>query len=527
MTDIGPDLSSVALYARYSSPMQSPKSIPDQLRECHRLIANFGGQVAAEYADAEHTGKIAAFRSGLQTLLEDCRRGRFTAICAESLDRISRNRTHLSQIYDELEYYGIPILTIQDGGRVDDVHLGLKAIMNAIWMKDLADKTRRGQKGAINAGRQIGRPAYGYRLANRIDEGQIVRGIREIDPETAPIVQRIFDLYADGMSGRALARLLNEEGIPPPRRAKQWTYNVLIGFNARSTILSNWIYKGVLVYGAYERVLNPVTGKVKFRPVPQGKWETQDVPELRLVDDATWDAAQEHMLATSRPRKHFHKQELLNKGRHPLTPLLRCPLCKGPVRTIAPDRWACQVSRSGGNCSASTFILRDVDRLSAQRLTAWVQRRKHWAPIVQQARDQAAHARLRIDAALAERRPQVQRLVAAITGGTDTREMRRELVRLENEVAELETRLDRLLAPPPVQANTEEIGPILLQHARRLQSEIETGIPEVRLPATEKLAGLLAHIDMSAGPTPGNARLRIRPDIIALIRCATESGAAA
>ena len=216
MIDIGPDLSSVALYARYSSPMQSPKSIPDQLRECHRLIANFGGQVAAEFADAEHTGKIAAFRTGLQALLADCRQGRFTAICTESLDRISRNRTHLNQIYDELEYFGIPILTIQDGGRVDDLHLGIKATMNAIWMKDLADKTRRGQRGIVKAGRQIGTPAYGYRLANRIDDGQIVRGIREIDPETGPIVQKIFELYAGGMSGRALARHLNEARHPAP-----------------------------------------------------------------------------------------------------------------------------------------------------------------------------------------------------------------------------------------------------------------------------------------------------------------------
>ena len=278
MIETGPNLSKVALYARYSSPMQSPKSIPDQLRDCHRLIASFGGQVAAEYADAERTGKIAAFRTGLQTLLADCRRGRFTAICTESLDRISRNRTHLSQIYDELEYFGIPILTIQEGGRVDDVHLGLKATMNAIWMKDLADKTRRGQRGVVKAGRQIGSPAYGYRLANRIENGQIIRGIREIDPETGPIVQMIFELYAGGMSGRALARHLNEEGIPPPRRAREWTYNVLIGFNARSAILSNWIYKGLHVYGAYERVLNPVTGRYKFRPRPQDKWDITRCP---------------------------------------------------------------------------------------------------------------------------------------------------------------------------------------------------------------------------------------------------------
>jgi len=522
MIDIGPDLSRVALYARYSSPMQSPKSIPDQLRDCHRLIANLGGQVQAEYTDAKHTGKIATSRSGLQALLTDCRRGRHTAVCVESLDRISRNRTHLSQIYDELEYYGIPVLTIQEGGRVDDVHIALKATMNAIWMKDLAAKTRRGQRGVIEAGRQIGTPAYGYRLANVIENGQIIRGIREIDPETGPIVQKIFELYTSGMSGRALAHYLNEEGIPPPRRARRWTYNVLIGFNARSTILTNWIYKGLLVYGATERVLNPVTGRYKFRPRPQDKWDITPVPELRLVDDDTWDAAQEHMLATSRPRKHFHKQGLLHEGHYPLTPLLRCSRCKGPVRTIAPDRWACQDSRARGRCRASTFILRDVDLLSAQQLTGWIRRRRDWAPIVQQARDQAAHARLRIDAALAERRPKVQRLVAAISGGTDTREMRNVLVRLENEIAELETRLDQLLAPPPKPADTDTIRPILLQYTRQLQHEIETGRAELRLPATVKLAGLLAHIDMSAGPTPGRARLRIQPNIVSLVRFATQ-----
>ena len=522
MFETGPDLSRVALYARYSSPKQSPRSIPDQLRDCHRLIAALGGHVIDEFTDAEQTGTTAASRDGLQTLLSNCRSGRYTVICAESLDRISRNRTHISQIYDELEYLCIPILTIQDGP-VDDVHVGLKATMNAMYIKDLAAKTRRGQIGIAKAGRQIGTPAYGYRLANRIEDGRVIRGIREIDPETAPVVQEIFELYTSGMSARALARHLNANGVPPPRRAKQWSYNVLAGFNARSTILSNWIYKGVLVYGSTERVLNPVTGRYKFRPRPQDKWEITEVPELRIVDDETWDAAQEHMLATSRPRKHFHKHGLLHKGYYPLTPLLRCPRCKGPVRTIAPDRWACQNSRARGHCGASTFILRDVDRLSAQQLTAWIHRRKQWTPIIQRARNQAANARLRLDAELSERRLQAQRLVAAIKAGTDTRQMRNELVRLEHEITELETRLNRLLKSPPIRANTEEVRPILLKHARQLQTEIETGRPELRLPATVKLAELLAHINMSAGPTPGTARLRVQPDIISLIRFATQT----
>jgi len=45
-------------------------------------------------------------------------------------------------------------------GQSSELHIGLKGAMNALFLKDLADKTRRGLRGWIEAGRSGGGSAY-------------------------------------------------------------------------------------------------------------------------------------------------------------------------------------------------------------------------------------------------------------------------------------------------------------------------------------------------------------------------------
>lgn len=55
--------------------------------------------------------------------------------------------------------------------------------MGSIYLKDLADKTRRGLEGRIRAGRVTGTPAYGYEVVRKLTKaGELDRGIRAIDP---------------------------------------------------------------------------------------------------------------------------------------------------------------------------------------------------------------------------------------------------------------------------------------------------------------------------------------------------------
>ncbi len=522
MIDTGPNLSSVALYARYSSPKQSPKSIPDQLRDCRRLIASLGGRVIAEYSDAERTGKTAASRSGLQKLLSQCRGGKYTAICAESLDRISRNRTHMSQVYDELEYLGIPILTLQDGP-VDDVHVGLKSTMNAMFLKDLASKTRRGLVGVIESGRQNSSPAYGYRLANLMEGSRVIRGLRDIDPDTSPIVRRIYDLYVNGASARAIAKLLNEENIPTPRNGRGWTHRNLTGMSKNHGILSNPLYRGEVVYGVSRQTINPTTGRMVHRIVPRDRWIIIQAPHLRIIDDDTWDAAQQRLHERSRPRTRFMNVPALARGAMPLTPLLRCSRCKGPVRTIARNRWACKNAEQCGKCSARTFVLRDIDRLAAQQLTGWIQRRRKWDAILQQAQNRLVQARLHLEAELSDRLLRSKRLIAFVERGSETPEVQDRIAELGEEIQDIRDQLAVHATQPQIRRATDDLRPALLTHAREVQSAVESDESDIRLPGTVELAKLLSHIDMSPGPGPGKAWLSIQPNIMNLVHSATRT----
>ncbi|MBC2775986.1 recombinase family protein, partial [Rhizobium sp. AQ_MP] len=69
-------------------------------------------------------------------------------------------------------------------------------------------RTREGMKTAVRKGKASTCLAYGYKLSQQRDElGDRIRGLRDIEPEKAEIVRRIFVLYADGMSPRDIAQL--------------------------------------------------------------------------------------------------------------------------------------------------------------------------------------------------------------------------------------------------------------------------------------------------------------------------------
>lgn len=89
--------------------------------------------------------------------------------------------------------------------------------MNALFLKDLAMKTHRGLRGRVEKGKAGGGLCYGYRVVNKLDaNGEPVRGDREIIPEEAEVIRRIFCAFAAGQSPRSIAVKLNGEGIPGP-----------------------------------------------------------------------------------------------------------------------------------------------------------------------------------------------------------------------------------------------------------------------------------------------------------------------
>ncbi|MRX50189.1 hypothetical protein GI374_06955 [Paracoccus sp. S-4012] len=78
-----------AIYARYSSVLQSAASIPDQVRLCRALCAERGWDIVDVFADEAMSG-ASHLRPGFQELQRAAMTGRIDVIVAESLDRLSR-----------------------------------------------------------------------------------------------------------------------------------------------------------------------------------------------------------------------------------------------------------------------------------------------------------------------------------------------------------------------------------------------------------------------------------------------------
>ncbi len=512
------NLSRTAVYARYSSPRQKPTSIDDQLHDCVRYVVSRSGAVHAEYYDARQSGGISIyFRSGIQSLLDDCRDGHYSAVCAESLDRITRNQRDIADFYQQLVYSQVTLVTLEEG-IITELHVGLKGTMNAIYLRSLSEKTRRGQRGIVRNGRMSSRAPFGYRNANRVDGSRVERGLREIDPDQAAIVRRIFSLYANGTSAKAIAKLLTAEGIPTPSGGSTWRHNTLVGMNARSTMLSNRLYIGEIVYGATRTVRNPATGRAVPRPCTEETPEIGIVPELRIIDDKTWNVVQDRVIATSRSRKPPPGIPALPKGAKPLTPVLQCSHCGGGINSLGKDRWACTTSRSRKGCQARTFVLRDLDALVAIRLAQWIGRRTKWDRVIGEALTELARRRNDLQKRLDLNRLHTRRLVQAIKDVEDPPpSIVAEIAALDREHTILHDELSEADTTRLPSSQSEHLKPTLLAKARELRADTQSTHPYTRFRAAHRLSRLLHAIELSAGDEPGRPSMRIRPNVLALL----------
>jgi DNA invertase Pin-like site-specific DNA recombinase len=109
----------------------------------------------------------------------------------------------------------VNIVTLAEGD-ITHLHVGLKGTMNALFLKDLADKTRRRLRGRVKLGKSGGGLCYGYKVARGTHDVAQATGDREIVPAEAETIRRIFRDYAAGMSPKALAKRLNAERCPGP-----------------------------------------------------------------------------------------------------------------------------------------------------------------------------------------------------------------------------------------------------------------------------------------------------------------------
>lgn len=336
-------LKTAAIYARFSSDMQKDRSIGDQIALCEIHAIREGYKVIARYEDRAKSGATLFDRTGIHDLRMAAKRGEFNAIIVENLDRLSRDTEDLAGLFKRLTAWGVELISVNEGVTTD-IHVGFRGMMGSMFLKDLAAKVKRGQAGLLSEGKVPGSVTYGY---DRVwDEPNRVykAGERVINPTTAPVVRRIFEEYAAGMSPREIAIGLTRDGIPTPQGLKEWNHQAFLSGNYKAGILSNRMYIGELVWNTHKNVLDPDTGKKFKRPTPESEHVVVQKPDLRIIDQDLWERAQmrreDRKVARGKEVADWTKASRSVKkvtprvkhGQYLLTGILHCGVCGGHMR---------------------------------------------------------------------------------------------------------------------------------------------------------------------------------------------------
>ena len=299
-----------AIYARYSSELQSPASIEDQLRLCRAYAERQGWTLVATFEDSALSGFGVEHRPGYQQLLAAALgpSPAFEVILVEDVSRLTRDMAETLRLYHRLQLKGIELIGVSDGIRTGTqgakIHLAVKGLVNELYLDDLREKTHRGLSGRVVRGLSPGGRIFGYRTiavpADPSRGGKTAPARHDIDPAEADVVRRIFREYAHGRSLKAITHALNAEGIAFPAKdtkrgpARQgWAVSTL------SVMLRNEKYAGRWVWNRTRFLKDPDSGRRRPVPRPADEWIRQERPDLRIIDPDLWAAVQarHHLMA--------------------------------------------------------------------------------------------------------------------------------------------------------------------------------------------------------------------------------------
>jgi hypothetical protein len=276
-------------------------------------------------------------------------------VIVEAVDRLARKLSDIASVHDELSFHRATLHAV-NVGPITTMHVGMLGTMAQIFLSDLRSKTKRGQLGRVLQGKSAAGKAFGYDVVEGIE-----RGGRTINPAEAKIVERIFAMFASGVSPRVIARRLNEENVPGPE-GRLWQDTTIRGQRERGTgLLNNELYVGEMVWNRCSYIKDPRTGKRVARPNPMSQWERMQVPDLRIISDGLWQTAKRRQEVVTFAMERDEEGHALNRShrrRYLLSGLLICGCCGGNFSVVTRDTYSCSGRRAKGVCSNDRTIFR-------------------------------------------------------------------------------------------------------------------------------------------------------------------------
>ena len=204
-----------------SNSVVNQRKLLDCYLESHREFSNC---TILEFLDDGRSGTNLD-RPGMRAMLDAARRHEIDCIIVKDFSRFARDYIesgrYLEQVFPAL---GIRFISVNDCydsydfpyGTAGNINNGLLNLINEMYSRDLSQKSKAAKRLYAQRGQCISAyPVYGY-LKSPEDKRTWIP-----DPETAPVVQRMFNWYAEGLTSTEIAKRLNEDGIPTPAQHKR------------------------------------------------------------------------------------------------------------------------------------------------------------------------------------------------------------------------------------------------------------------------------------------------------------------
>ena len=146
-----------AIYARVST---SDQHVETQLYQLRELAARRGLKAVREYTDVGVSGSRAR-RLGLDTMLADAHRGKFSIVLVAAFDRVARSVKHFLTVVDELDDLGIEFVSarenIDTSGPMGRMFVTIIGCMAELERSPIVERIKAGMRRRKLEGYTLGR----------------------------------------------------------------------------------------------------------------------------------------------------------------------------------------------------------------------------------------------------------------------------------------------------------------------------------------------------------------------------------
>ena len=325
----------VGMYVRLSRDDEragESLSIENQKAILGEYIEKQGWTLYDVYVDDGISGTTFE-RPGVKRLLEDAKQGVINTILVKDMSRFGRNYILVGQCLDYVfPAFGVRFVALSDNidtEQKDSAAMDMMPITNVFnewWAASTSKKLRMVKaKNAKNGKNGMSHPPYGYTI------GKNEKRTLQINEEVAPIVRRIFEMRASGMTPRKIADILNAEKVLTPndyRLSKTGVTSMpaswhLWNTSVLRTLLNNPAYIGHL---AQHRTTTISYKNHKWQRRPKEDWIVIENAHEPIISKELWDRVKEVEASVS------HGKHTKRGYMHPLSGLMFCADCGQKMR---------------------------------------------------------------------------------------------------------------------------------------------------------------------------------------------------